>query len=55
MTKFNEMTPKEIVAELDKYIIGQDKTKKSVAVALKNKYRKNNEIRFRELCINCGQ
>ena len=25
MTKFNEMTPKEIVAELDKYIIGQDK------------------------------
>ena len=27
------MTPKEIVAELDKYIIGQDEAKKSVAIA----------------------
>lgn len=41
MTKFNEMTPKEIVAELDKYIIGQDKAKKSVAVALRNRYRRS--------------
>ena len=31
-----EMTPKEIVAQLDKYIIGQDEAKKSVAVALRN-------------------
>ncbi|MFA5527543.1 MAG: ATP-dependent protease ATPase subunit HslU [Peptostreptococcales bacterium] len=36
-----EMTPKEIVAELDKYIIGQEKAKKSVAVALRNRYRRN--------------
>lgn len=35
------MTPKEIVAELDKYIIGQDKAKKSVAIALRNRYRRN--------------
>jgi len=35
------MTPKQIVAELDKYIIGQDKAKKSVAVALRNRYRRN--------------
>ena len=35
------MTPKEIVAELDKYIIGQDETKKSVAIALRNRYRRN--------------
>ena len=28
------MTPKQIVAELDKYIIGQDEAKKSVAIAL---------------------
>jgi ATP-dependent HslUV protease ATP-binding subunit HslU len=35
------MTPKEIVAELDKYIIGQDSAKKSVAVALRNRYRRS--------------
>ena len=34
------LTPKEIVAELDKYIIGQDQAKKSVAVALRNRYRR---------------
>ena len=33
------MTPKEIVAELDKYIIGQDDAKKSVAIALRNRFR----------------
>ncbi|MBQ9890936.1 MAG: ATP-dependent protease ATPase subunit HslU [Firmicutes bacterium] len=35
------MTPKQIVAELDKYIIGQDTAKRSVAVALRNRYRRN--------------
>ncbi|MDR0356841.1 MAG: AAA family ATPase, partial [Clostridiales Family XIII bacterium] len=35
------MTPKEIVTELDKYIIGQDQAKKSVAVALRNRYRRS--------------
>ena len=39
--KIQGMTPKEIVAELDKYIIGQDKAKRSVAVALRNRYRRN--------------
>jgi ATP-dependent HslUV protease ATP-binding subunit HslU len=34
------MTPKEIVSELDKYIIGQDEAKKSVAIALRNRYRR---------------
>ena len=38
---FTDYTPKEIVAELDKYIIGQDKAKRSVAVALRNRYRRN--------------
>ncbi|MDO4481415.1 MAG: ATP-dependent protease ATPase subunit HslU [Bacillota bacterium] len=37
----NQMTPKEIVRELDKYIIGQDKAKKSVAIALRNRYRRS--------------
>ena len=39
--KFQQLTPKEIVAELDKYIIGQDKAKRSVAIALRNRYRRN--------------
>lgn len=38
---FTQMTPKEIVAELDKYIIGQDDAKKSVAIALRNRYRRS--------------
>lgn len=37
----NELTPKQIVSELDKYIIGQNKAKKSVAVALRDRYRRN--------------
>jgi ATP-dependent HslUV protease ATP-binding subunit HslU len=36
----NELTPKQIVAELDKYIVGQDKAKKAVAVALRNRFRR---------------
>jgi ATP-dependent HslUV protease ATP-binding subunit HslU len=35
------LTPREIVAELDKYIVGQKKAKKSVAVALRNRYRRS--------------
>lgn len=34
-------TPKQIVAELNKYIIGQDEAKKSVAIALYNRYRRS--------------
>lgn len=34
------MTPKEIFSELDKYIIGQDAAKKSVAIALRNRWRR---------------
>lgn len=39
--EFKNMTPKEIVEELDKYIIGQDSAKRSVAVALRNRYRRS--------------
>ena len=35
-----ELTPRQIVKELDKYIIGQDKAKKSVAIALRNRWRR---------------
>ncbi len=40
----NQLTPKDIVRELDKYIIGQDKAKKSVSIALRNRYRRK-EVR----------
>jgi len=39
MSKFS-LTPKEIVQELDKYIIGQDSAKKIVAIALRNRWRR---------------
>ena len=35
----NEQTPREIVAELDKYIVGQNDAKRSVAIALRNRWR----------------
>jgi ATP-dependent HslUV protease ATP-binding subunit HslU len=37
---FKPLTPKEIVAELDKYIIGQSHAKRSVAIALRNRWRR---------------
>ncbi len=36
------LTPKEIISELDKYVVGQDKAKKSVAIALRTRFRRNN-------------
>lgn len=36
------LTPSQIVAELDKYVIGQDQAKKAVAIALRNRWRRQN-------------
>jgi ATP-dependent HslUV protease ATP-binding subunit HslU len=35
-----ELTPRQIVAELDKFIVGQEKAKRAVAIALRNRYRR---------------
>jgi ATP-dependent HslUV protease ATP-binding subunit HslU len=35
-----DLTPREIVAELDKYIVGQDEAKRSVAIAIRNRWRR---------------
>ena len=36
----DELTPRQIVAELDKYIVGQDDAKKAVAIVLRNRWRR---------------
>lgn len=36
------LTPRQIVAELDKYIVGQDEAKRSVSIALRNRWRRMN-------------
>ena len=36
----DSLTPREIVAELDKYVVGQAKAKRAVAIALRNRYRR---------------
>ncbi len=38
--KLDDLTPREIVAELDRFIVGQSKAKKAVAVALRNRWRR---------------
>jgi len=40
MIDMKHLTPRVIVAELDKYIIGQDKAKKAVAIAIRNRWRR---------------
>jgi ATP-dependent HslUV protease ATP-binding subunit HslU len=39
-TELKVLTPKEIVSELDRYIVGQDKAKRSVSIALRNRWRR---------------
>lgn len=41
MNKKQELTPRELTAYLDRYIVGQDAAKKAVAVAMRNRYRRS--------------
>ena len=40
MSFSNSFTPREIVSELDRYIVGQNDAKRSVAIALRNRWRR---------------
>jgi ATP-dependent HslUV protease ATP-binding subunit HslU len=40
MSKVNAFTPREIVSELDRYIVGQHKAKRAIAIALRNRFRR---------------
>jgi ATP-dependent HslUV protease ATP-binding subunit HslU len=40
MAKPQDLSPKEIVAELDRYVVGQSKAKRAVAIALRNRWRR---------------
>ena len=39
-TAIDSLTPREIVAELDKYVVGQSRAKRAVAIALRNRMRR---------------
>ena len=44
-----ELTPRQIVRELDRYIVGQDEAKRAVAIALRNRYRRSKvDVAMRE-------
>src|SRR5580700_1095859 len=40
LARLADLTPRKIVAELDRFIVGQDEAKKSVAIALRNRWRR---------------
>ena len=40
LPSFDELTPRQIVVELDKYIVGQNAAKRAVAIALRNRVRR---------------
>ena len=45
MSQNQVFTPQETVAELDRYIIGQNQAKRAVAIALRNRWRRQRLIR----------
>ena len=51
-----QLTPHQIVNELDRYIVGQNKAKKAVAIALRNRYRRSklDEKSREDICYEYG-
>ena len=45
----DSLTPREIVAELDKYVVGQGRAKRAVAIALRNRLRRQ-KLAPEEMC-----
>src|ERR687891_363307 len=41
LARLADLTPRQIVAELDRYIVGQAAAKRAVAIALRNRYRRS--------------
>ena len=39
-SKVSALSPREIVSELDRYVVGQNKAKRAVAIALRNRWRR---------------
>ena len=39
-SKLNSLSPREIVSELDRFVVGQNKAKRAVAIALRNRWRR---------------
>ena len=46
MQEINCLKPKDLVKELDRYIIGQTEAKKAVAIALRNRYRRKYSFKY---------
>ena len=44
LAKLADLTPRQIVAELDRYIVGQGDAKKAVAIALRNRWRDRKSV-----------
>ena len=54
----SSLSPREIVSELDRFVVGQNKAKKAVAVALRNRWRRQalkgemkNEVLPKNICL----
>ena len=57
----SSLSPREIVSELDRFVVGQDKAKRAVAVALRNRWRRQalkaemkNEVIHKNILIDEG-
>ena len=50
-TLVSSLSPREIVSELDRFVVGQNKAKKAVAVALRNRWRRQALKVASDICV----